>query len=120
MSHRFKVCSFLAIALAIASCAPHDPSGNKGRDQGAPTDKVVDPPKQVELPAALRDRVDAALDNVRNRDLLPEHGFWTFFHAILGVGPEHAQFRNTKTGKRMKALDYICDGGEVRGMVFER
>ena len=103
------------------SCAPHDPNAkSRETDPDSTPKEITTTPKPIELPNIPRERIDAALDNVRNRELLPEHGFWTFFHAILGVGPDHATFFNTKTGKRMKALDYICDGGEVRGMIFER
>lgn len=121
MSRLFFRSWIIAALCAGLNCAPHDPAAKSGDSNPDATPKqITTPPKPVEVSNIPRERIDAALDNVRNRELLPEHGFWTFFHAILGVGPDHATFFNTKTGKRMKALDYICEGGEVRGMIFER
>jgi len=53
---------------------------------------------------------------MRNRVLLKEHSFWTVFHQILGVGPESAYLQDHRTGERIKALDYICNGGALRGL----
>jgi hypothetical protein len=106
----------LVVALAVSSCAPHDserPNGTPPNGPGPQTDKGP-----VELPADLRDRVDLALKHIRNRDLLREHSFWTVFHGILGIGPESAYLFDSRTGKRVKALDYICDGGDLRGLQF--
>src|SRR5262245_61371975 len=108
----------LLILFTGVTCAPHDPA-RKSREQNSDTTAQPEAiPQPVEIPNGPRERLDAALESVRNRELLPEHGSWTFFHAILGVGPDHATFFDTKTGKRMKALDYICEGGLVRGMMF--
>jgi hypothetical protein len=68
-------------------------------------------------PAALKERIDTALDNVHHRDLLTTHAFWTVFHGILGMGPD-TLLTDPDTGKRVNALDYICKGGTVRGMEF--
>jgi len=63
-------------------------------------------------------RIDAALQEIRGRDLLRENSFWTVFHGILGVGPESAYLLDHRTGERVKALDYICQGGKIRGLEF--
>ncbi len=66
----------------------------------------------------MKPRVELALEQVRNRDLLTTHGFWTVFHGILGTGLENTMLKNPETGKKVNAIDYICDGGEIRGLQF--
>jgi hypothetical protein len=58
-----------------------------------------------------------AIDQVRHRDLLTTHGFWTIFHGILGLGPS-VELYNPDTKQRINAVDYICNGGDVRSMRF--
>jgi hypothetical protein len=65
----------------------------------------------------VRERVEAALRQVRQRDLLTTHGFWTVFHGILGMGPD-TTLLDPLTGRRVNALDYIGAGGAVRGLEF--
>jgi hypothetical protein len=64
-----------------------------------------------------RERIEAALRQVRERDLLTTNSFWTVFHGILGTGPE-ATLLDPQTNKRVNALEYIRWGGEVRGLEF--
>jgi hypothetical protein len=71
-----------------------------------------------QVPTAFRDRIDAALEHVRRRDLLTTHGFWTVFHGILGQGLE-TTLLDPATNQRVNAIDYICRGGTIRGLVFE-
>ena len=66
---------------------------------------------------SLRERLDAAILQARQRDLLTTNGFWTVFHGILGLGPS-IQLLNPDSGKHVNALDYIADGGEIRGLRF--
>src|SRR5262249_41854229 len=68
-------------------------------------------------PNGLKERIELAIDQVRRRDLLTTNGFWTVFHGILGLGPR-VMLLNPDTGTRVNALDYICEGGDVRGMRF--
>jgi hypothetical protein len=68
-------------------------------------------------PAGLNERIQIAVDQVRRRDLLVTNSFWTVFHGILGQGPT-ATLLNPETGQRISALDYICIGGELRGLRF--
>jgi hypothetical protein len=62
-------------------------------------------------------RVEAAIRNVRERDLLTTNGFWTVFHGILGLGPA-VMLVDPETGKKVNALEFIRNGGEVRGLQF--
>jgi hypothetical protein len=102
----------LGMLLILLSCAPTDRGEH---DEKAPTPAPV---TLAPLPTHLRGRIDAALEHVRRRDLQRGHSFWTVFHGILGVGPESAMLFDNSTGKREKALDYICRGGEMRGLKF--
>jgi hypothetical protein len=68
-------------------------------------------------PAGLQGRIAQAIDQVRRRDLLSTHGFWTVFHAILGLGPD-VTLLDAETGRRENALEHICRGGNVRGLKF--
>jgi hypothetical protein len=68
-------------------------------------------------PDALRQRVDAAIKQVRARKLRTDNGFWTVFHGILGLGPS-VKLENPDTGKEVNALDYIAGGGKLPGLRF--
>jgi hypothetical protein len=50
--------------------------------------------------------------------LIRDNSFWTVFHQILGVGPDSAYLVDHVTGERVKSLDYICNGGKLRGLEF--
>ncbi|MCC7337321.1 MAG: hypothetical protein IT422_19710 [Pirellulaceae bacterium] len=69
------------------------------------------------LPDALRQRIDAAIDQVQRREVQTSHGFWTVFHALLGVG-SGLELVDPHTGRRVSAIDHISSGGELRGMRF--
>jgi hypothetical protein len=69
------------------------------------------------VPDNLKARVAAAIRNVRRRQLSSTNAFWTVFHGILGLGP-HAILKDKQTGEKMAALDYLCSGGELRGLRF--
>jgi hypothetical protein len=87
------------------TCAPqHEPTTN---------DKKNGP----EVPQALKDRIEAALKHVRQRELLVNHSFWTVFHAILGMGFE-TTLTDPKTNEKHRAIDYVRKGGPIRGMKF--
>jgi len=103
-------------AVALSACAPVPPPSGESGDAG---------PLHEELPAPqavppdgddLRSRIDRAVDNVRRRDLLATHGFWTVFHGVLGLGPD-ATLRDL-WGQRVRAIDYLFDGGDLRGLRF--
>jgi hypothetical protein len=96
----------VSLALLGGSCAP----------QGEPPAKPA-PPARSEIPEALKPRIDAALEDVHNRDLRTTNGFWTIFHGILGMGPATTLY-DPETKKRVNALDEICRGAKIRGMEF--
>ena len=113
-----------AVAAFVGlNCAPVDVPGP---EEG----KATAPPPSVPAPAAraaaasgdwtdngLKTRIDAAIDQVKHRDLITTNGFWTVFHGILGLGPS-VELLDPTTGKRVVALEYIAGGGEVRGLRF--
>lgn len=115
----------LGLACTSLSCAPSAPpvaSDTSGVATTLPTPAVsshVTPVQGEPTPGKdlLRDRLEAAIAQVKSRDVLTSHGFWTIFHAILGLGPELTLLNET-TGQRVNALDYICQGGELRGLRF--
>jgi hypothetical protein len=107
--------SWLLILLAVSGlhCAPTDPTPRKN---GNGTAHVETEAPQV--PAALKDRIEAAVNHVRSRPLRTDHGFWTIFHGILGLGPDNCALVNPDTMERVNAVDYICKGNPVRGLRF--
>ncbi|MCS6975915.1 MAG: hypothetical protein NZM31_02740, partial [Gemmatales bacterium] len=102
--------------FGVSSCAPTDsPSGSKAVD----TDKAGEPIPSPPTPRMdqVKDRIEAAIEQARRRELLTTNGFWTVFHGILGMGPS-LTLTNPDTGEKVNALDYICSGGELRGLRF--
>lgn len=108
----------LAVCLAAAgiTCAPVD----------NPTPKVAEPEiaEKIEtLPQAPKElndarfRIEAAIQHIRDRDLLTTNGFWTIFHGILGLGPS-VTLRDPETGTKVNAVEYISAGGDIRGLMF--
>lgn len=100
----------------VLSCAPRDepsPTDSTGPD-GRPAVRKERPP----IPEDLNLRLKYAVENVHARDLPLTSGFWTVFHSILGMGPD-TTLLDTKTGKKVNALDHVCSGGHVRGLGFE-
>src|SRR6516165_713409 len=113
---RFLLLGSAAIlTLFLATCAPReDPATPKT------TEKTDAQPPATETPAtpsSLEARISAALENVRHRDLLTTHGFWTIFHGILGMGPGTTLF-DPETGQRVNAVEQICRGAPIRGLEF--
>jgi hypothetical protein len=104
-AYRIGLCIFLL--LAGISCSP-------GGSGGAATPA----PEPIAIPEGRKDRIDAVLKHIRQRDLLTDHGFWTIFHGILGMGPDDAMLLDLTTNKRVKAIDYIASGAPVRGLEF--
>ncbi|MCC6421812.1 MAG: hypothetical protein IT429_26645 [Gemmataceae bacterium] len=112
------------IAALCASCAPIDPPRT---DKVGPTGGLTRPKQEIpiKLPPEiggqkdhLQRRIEIAVDQVRRREVLTTNGFWTVFHAILGLGPKTIDLVDPVTKKHVNALDHICSGGEVRGMHF--
>jgi hypothetical protein len=109
-----------AAVVCGVTCAPVHRVNPGDTDPGAdtqsrpPEELVVKPTPLADGP---RSRIEAAIENVRERELLTTNGFWTVFHGILGLGPT-VMLRNPETGERVNAVDYICSGGDMRGLEF--
>lgn len=118
-----RLTKWLAFALVITAaagvtCAPVDTSPTEPvrspiSTASAPGETVPQPAR----PARVQDRVELAIEQAKKRDLLTTNGFWTVFHGILGLGPS-ITLLNPDTGQRVNALEYVCNGGAVRGMQF--
>jgi hypothetical protein len=105
------------ILALVVGCSPH-----VEEEKDEPTVERIGLPMPQKQPAVAVDsnlshRIEAALKNVRERDLLATNSFWTIFHGILGTGPE-ATLLDPMTQQRVNAIDYICKGGEIRGLSF--
>jgi hypothetical protein len=122
----YFVCLVAGLTLAGFSCAPSDDGARSGDSSltgqdladDNPFAQVGERPAPVLLPKARKDRIDMVLEHVGKRDLLKDHSFWTIFHGILGMGPENAMLKDSATGERIKAIDYIAEGGDIRGLDF--
>lgn len=104
----------VAAIAAVIACAPVSlpPTGGE-----VPSPDELPPPGLVSAdPDEFRARIDSAVGSVRRRDLLTTHGFWTVFHGILGLGPDATLL--DPQGRRVRAMDYVFDGGELRGLRF--
>ncbi len=112
----YLVWLFAAVALAGFSCAPSDDSASS--DEFSSTVQNGEKPAPLIIPEAHKDRIDTVLKHIQSRDLRTDNGFWTIFHGILGMGPENAMLKDADTGKKIKAIDYIAEGSNVRGMEF--
>jgi hypothetical protein len=120
--HRRLFGGLLGLALAVVlSCAPIQPPSEDDLlvpSDGSPTSSGTDQSaEKPEIPSGLKARLEAAIKNVRQRDLLTTNAFWTIFHGILGLGPG-VELVDPATKQRVNALDYITSGNSLRGLVF--
>ncbi len=115
--------------MVCPSCAPVDSPDEKiaSRTESSAV-KVFPVPPPTGLPLGgpsaaagnnrpLKERIEAAIDQVRHRELLLNNGFWTVFHGILGLGPS-VTLKHPLLGIQVNAVDYIAGGGELRGLRF--
>jgi hypothetical protein len=120
MNANLKYRLVLGVALLCSACAPVDQTASKS-DETPPS--VVDAPGEkltiapTPAPAGPRFRIESAIENVRQRDLLTTNGFWTVFHGILGLGPG-VKLVDPVTRDKVNAVDYICSGGKLDGLRF--
>ncbi|MFM7148903.1 MAG: hypothetical protein ACKO23_03585 [Gemmataceae bacterium] len=130
---RWSLASSAIALLLIVSCAPTD-ADPEGKSHSNTNDslsaeeklKLVQPAKsgtgdEIEegpVPSGLQKRIQMAINNIRKRELTISNGFWTIFHGILGLGPG-VELVDPKTRERVPALNYICDGGGLKGLVFK-
>jgi hypothetical protein len=120
---RARVLLWLSLGLALAGggcapvedAAPEPPPPTTVPDR--PPERLPAEPRAGGVNTALQKRIDAALEQVRQREVLTTHGFWTVFHAILGLGPD-VKLVDPETKKSVNALEHVCSGGEVRGLQF--
>jgi hypothetical protein len=113
---------FLSLMVLAWGCAPgDDPTPTDGK--GGPDEPVLTKPTPVDgapavgVPDGLSERIKTAVKQVRQRDLLTTNSFWTVFHGILGMGPDTVLL-NPALNVRVNAIEYICQGGEIRGLQF--
>jgi hypothetical protein len=118
----------LGLAVAWAGCAPVDEPAATSEAAPAPAPlptpippdaETLKPPKEPSSPepGGLQGRVETALRQIQERDLLTTNSFWTIFHGILGTGPG-ATLLDPATNRRVNAIEYIRSGAEVRGLEF--
>ncbi|HKI30486.1 MAG TPA: hypothetical protein VKA46_01245 [Gemmataceae bacterium] len=125
----------LAAVAAAINCAPVDPAAEEARnaqtarrgpEQPPPDEaplltpellKTQQPGQPVAAPDPIKQRIDAAIAQVRRRKLRTDNGFWTVFHYILGLGPS-VKLYNPETKEDVNALDYIAAGGKMPGVSF--
>ncbi len=125
---RIFVAGVIAL-LMLWGCAPIDaPLDSDESEAPAATPGASAEPAAAPKPAAkkelppipdgLRQRVASAITNVRERSLITDNAFWTVFHGILGLGPG-VELTDPVTNRKTRALDYICEGGRLRGIQFK-
>jgi hypothetical protein len=110
----------LSAALICGGCAPVDSAASKKDEkpdevENVPVEKLDVIPTPA--PSGPRFRIESAVENVRQRDLLTTNGFWTIFHGILGLGPS-VKLVDPMTREKVNAVEYICRGRRLEGMRF--
>src|SRR5262245_49312715 len=97
---RYLGLGIVILAFSSIACppAPKDDPVKKGDVKAAVN---LPPPDNV---AQLRPRIEGALEQVRSRDLMAKHGFWTVFHGILGTGLEKTMLKDPKTNEKVNAI----------------
>ncbi len=105
----------IVLTLSMVGCPPPAKNSSEKKDD---IEVLVQPPPKLESPEHLRARVKAAIEQVHAADLRTTNKFWTVFHGILGMGLEKAMLKDPETGKKVNAIDYICDGGKLDGLQF--
>src|SRR5262245_60109625 len=78
--------------VSFLSCAPVDmtePVSSNSEQKIDVQPREVAPAVAAAAPApvGLKRRIEAAVSNVRKRQLMTSNAFWTIFHGILGLGP---------------------------------
>jgi len=119
--HRWTCAACMLATAALAFCAgcPPAPPLTPGKLPATSSLKTAEEPitAPAPIPDGLRNRVESAIDNVKQRQLRTDNAFWTVFHGILGLGPD-ITLLDPETKKTVKAVDYICAGGRLRGLEF--
>ncbi|HVJ83114.1 MAG TPA: hypothetical protein VNC50_18755 [Planctomycetia bacterium] len=118
---------YVGLVASVVGCAPQIPSSASAikspvaasASAASSVDDLgaKDSAANGERKDPLEVRIDAAIEQVRSRDVMTDNGFWTIFHGVLGLGPG-LSLLDQATGKRVNAVDYMFDGNPVRGMEF--
>ena len=126
-SHSPSMIPLATAFLLVTGCAPVGaPSTDTGPTpiRPAATAEAFRSETVAEIestPDSLKTRIDAAIENVRRRDLLTTNAFWTVFHGLLAFGEGLTLF-DPDSGVRINAVDYVLGGrfdhGRIRGMRF--
>ncbi len=106
------------LLLTLSSCAPTPPMPTASSPEIIQLNVKphASPSQSLGSVDVLKSRLEQAIESVQRRDVLATHGFWTVFHGILGLGPNLTLLQ--ENNQRVKALDYIRSGGELRGLNF--
>jgi hypothetical protein len=118
--HALRILLALSVGIPCASCAPVDSPSAEDTTSSKPVESAIalKPADVADVkPTGLQERIDLAIDQVRQRELLTTYGFWSVFHGIVGLGPS-LTLKVPETGWKVNALDFICGGAPVRGMEF--
>ncbi len=118
----------LSLAVICASCAPVGPPAPEEKASTASESQSGSQPSNVapvplaiaptpQQPDRLSERIMRVLQQTRQRELRTDNGFWTVFHGILGLGPS-VVLHDPEKGQSVNALDYISNGGQIRGLKF--
>ncbi len=120
LSRSSRVIGILIIGVIpwASSCAPTPPATTPTVPATSPLTSLprLSPTTSASNIDLLKARLEQAIESVQKRDVLATHGFWTVFHGILGLGPNLTLLQ--EDGSRVKALEYIQKGGELRGLQF--
>jgi hypothetical protein len=116
-----------ALTTLCASCAPVDSVDSADVKATQTTESAAVQPTPIPVPPLpatsagndrfLKERIETVINQVKQRQLLLNNCFWTVFHGILGVGPSF-ELKHPLLGIQVNAIDYICGGGELRGLRF--
>src|SRR5688572_10604315 len=113
MRFRFPLLALAGLSLLGLTCAPDVPSSSKKKNE----ETSQTPADDANDKRSLSERLDAALDNVRRRELSTDHAFWTVFHGILGMGPG-LKLRIPGTDEFVNAVEQVTSGKGIRGLEF--
>lgn len=118
MIHRIGI--VVVVTGLVVGCAPTPPPSVTVKSDPAAKSPVV-LANTMRGDPSIKTRIEAAIEHVRQRDLLTTNAFWTIFHGFLAFGPG-LSLREPESNQRVNALDYMLGGkfdrGEIRGLRF--
>lgn len=100
--------------LAAAGCSGSAGSASLPIDEG---DKAASVPPDDEIQAKLDEALDLTFEK---RHLnLEEHAAWQIVHGVLAFDRAFEVELDKKSGKRVRALDYVLEGGAMKGWTMQ-